>query len=220
MPDPDSSSRPKRNRTMVSTYSLKNLSDNAHHTHLHPSNRTTRDGADRPRSLPAHTNMDNTNCAGLRRFICPASSSPLSSLIDSPGVLQESIAPAHLLDTSPTGRPTPSRSSIAKNRMTEYECFNGLSNARGHYYSASALQARGVWVGYLAPDKQKKQYFGLPSFNELKTNFHDITLPFPPTNEAISASNPIAVCRGCFGEQSALLTLRELHFVHNRVSFD
>jgi hypothetical protein len=213
MPDSDSGSRPKRNRTVVSTYNLKILNDNAHHTHLHASNRQTRESTDQPRQRPTGKDVDSFNDAAPQQLHPQSFSSSLTFLTGSSRI--SPVTDAHLSDTPPD---TVSKSHFAKNDMTQYECFNKLTSTRGHYYSAPVLQACGVWVGYLAPDKHKKQYFGMASFNDLKTNFTNMVLPFPPINEAPSASNRNAVCRGCFGQQSALLTLREVHFVHNRVS--
>jgi hypothetical protein len=214
MTNPDSSSRPQRKRTVVSTYNLKILNDNAHHTHLHASNRQTRDSTDQPCQRPTGTHMDRFSDAVPQHLHSQSSPGPLTSLTGSPRM--SPVTDAHPSDTPPD---TDSKLLFAENDMIQFECFNKLTSTRGHNYSAPALRACGVRVGYLAPDKHKKEYFGMPSFSDLKTNFADMTLPFPPINEATSARNRNAVCRGCFGQQSALLTLREVHFVLNRVSF-
>jgi hypothetical protein len=100
-----------------------------------------------------------------------------------------------------------------------YECFNKHGLPQGHYYSACELYSRGVWVGYRAPDKHKKPYLECPSYNELKANFTSLNLPFPLSNPSSSSCNREAVCRGCFGEQSALITTCEMPFAKNRVCF-
>jgi hypothetical protein len=213
MPDlstTNEASRATRNRTAVSTYNLKLLNDNAHHTNrcYRLSNRNT----DRPQPIPARTNENSPESVALSQIVHDNSSSPLTSL---------SLSPRTSLLRSPSPRTrhkTDLKPLITTDNMTEFECFNARVDSRGHYYSAPALYTCGVWVGYLSPDKQKKQYRGLPSFNELKMNSADMSLPCPPSSEGATANNRSAVCRGCFGEQSVLLTLREIHFVNNRVS--
>jgi hypothetical protein len=222
MPNTDRVSRPTRKRTVVSTYNLKILNDNAHQTHKtyiqthanadkHQQN-STRAHKDKPKAaLPRHS-TDNSTTSSLTSLMTSPQRSTFGS--PSPGF----VATVNEAGSSPTiGKAVP-RSSLTTNNMMEFECFNGHANPRGHYYSAPALYACGVWIGYLAPDKQKKPYCGLPSFNELKANFADMSLPCPPSSEGTSANNRDAVCRGCFGDQSALLTLREVQFVNNRVS--
>ncbi|KAL5120728.1 hypothetical protein ACEQ8H_001477 [Pleosporales sp. CAS-2024a] len=98
----------------------------------------------------------------------------------------------------------------------QFDCFDHLSSARCHYYSTRTLFSLGVWVGYLAPDKQNKPYKGLPSFHELKKNCNDMILPFPPPSVGTAAKNYSAVCRGCVDYQPSLLTVRELAFVKDR----
>jgi hypothetical protein len=222
MPNPGSGStgRPKRNCTLVPTYNLKILNDNAHHTHLHASNRQIRNstGHLQPCQRSTGTNMDSLKNTVSQHFFDEISSSPLASLINSPRTSPVTVAPAHVFDEASARQHTVAKLPLVENKETEFECFNTLTSARGHYYSAHTLKDRGVWVGYLAPDKHKKQFSGMPSFHDLKTNFTDMALPFPPTNEATSANNRNAVCRGCFGPRSVLLTLCELQFVHNRVS--
>jgi hypothetical protein len=142
---------------------------------------------------------------------CDDSSSSLSSPPSSESLLHD----ANNSMQSAIGAKSTSSTVL---RGQSFECFSHLSNARGHYYSALAMCARGVWIGYLAPNNQKKSYRGLPSYQDLKTNFVDMNLPCPPSNPGTPANNRGAVCRGCFGEQSALLTLREMSFVKDRVS--
>ncbi|KAF2818983.1 hypothetical protein CC86DRAFT_432406, partial [Ophiobolus disseminans] len=66
--------------------------------------------------------------------------------------------------------------------------FNSHNTPRGHYYSAPNLYSRGVWVGYLAPDKQNTSYLGLPSYNTLKANLKSLSPPFPqpPTRQSVT----------------------------------
>jgi hypothetical protein len=209
-------SRPTRNRTAVSTYNLKILNDNAHHTQrcYKQSNHNT----DRPHPVSVRT---NENSPALSKIVHNSSSSSLTSLSPSPLLRPpspRSAATLHQTDGSSTIQKKMLKLPVTAKIMTEFECFNARIGSRGHYYSASALYTCGVWVGYLSPDKQKKQYRGLPSFNELKMNFADMSLPCPPSSVGASGNNRSAVCRGCFGEHSALITLREVQFIKNRVS--
>ncbi|KAH8706910.1 hypothetical protein GQ44DRAFT_691847 [Phaeosphaeriaceae sp. PMI808] len=76
-----------------------------------------------------------------------------------------------------------------KSQSPVYDCFNQQSNPRGHYYSTRLLHARGVWVGYRDPNKQKKSYLGHPSYRQLIRNFHNISLPFPPLGSRTTAAS-------------------------------
>jgi hypothetical protein len=132
-------------------------------------------------------------------------SSPLGSPMLSPSTPSEFDSPSH-----------DARDFTAPHEP-KYECFDAWTNTDGHYYSAPALCARGVWVGYLASDRQKKSFRGLPSYSTLKANFADMSLPWPPSYEGKASKNRDAVCAGCLGETSALIRLREVPFVKNRV---
>jgi hypothetical protein len=107
--------------------------------------------------------------------------------------------------------------SVTKSPQRKASCFNKLAHTQGHHYSAYALHAHGVWVGFLDPERHKERFLDLPSFFELKKNFTNMRLPFPPPNQRTSASNCQAVCRGCFSDQSLTLTLREISYVNNKV---
>lgn len=98
------------------------------------------------------------------------------------------------------------------------DCFNPLPNPGGHFYSANHLFARGVWIGYLAPDRQAKSFRGLPSFSQLKQNFSKFTRPHPPAIEGSVGQNRYGVCRGCAESSSALIELREIQFWRKSVS--
>jgi hypothetical protein len=58
-----------------------------------------------------------------------------------------------------------------------FDCFNTQDHPRGHYYSALELFKRGVWIGYLAPERHKESFGGLPSFNNLKGNYKSMSNP-------------------------------------------
>ncbi|KAH3981000.1 hypothetical protein HBH51_050050 [Parastagonospora nodorum] len=144
------------------------------------------------------------------------SSSPLSSAPSSPSDLSlglTSLGGACLPRSVMRERSVASRTAPIP---LDFECFSHFSNGSGHYYSAPKLYARGIWIGYLSPESQKKSYRGLPSFRELQANFRDMSLPFPASKQGNSGMNRDAVCRGCFGAQSGLFTLREMAFVKDR----
>jgi hypothetical protein len=214
--------RPARNRTPVATYNLKILHDRAHDVHTYMIHKQAHHNIDKPRPVPVCTNEITSKTAASSQIIHSSFSSPLTFLSASPQMTPlrsrslDSTVTLHQAHDPP--QKTVLKSSVTTNNMAEFECFNSLIDSRGHYYSAPALYACGVWVGFLSPDKQKLQYRGLPSFNELKMNFADMSLPCPPSSEGASANNRSAICRGCFGEHSPLLTLREVQFVNNRVS--
>jgi len=100
----------------------------------------------------------------------------------------------------------------------EFACFNKRGLPRGHFFSCRDLYSRGVWVGYLTPEKYGESYEGLASFNQLKTNCKRFSQPYPPTIVGVPGGERSAVCRGCVGSSSQLLTLRELSFVGKTVS--
>lgn len=224
------SSRPARNRTLVPTYNLKTLSGNARHTrtcYLRDNKSNNKQSMS-----PAQASLRALNTTHNLQRADSGTSSPLSSLLVSPSPfasprvsaldagLQDTAAAASLefqramnssADDTRAASRTPGTTTL------EYACFNQHPSPRGHYYSTRELHARGIWVGYLAPDRQNKPYLGLPSYNELKANWRNMSLPFPPPYPGTLSGNREAVCRGCFGDQSQLITLRELPFVRNSV---
>jgi hypothetical protein len=119
--------------------------------------------------IARHTQMSTPeeqvlNCTPVVRS---DTSSPLSSPMMSPQIPSESAFP-----------PTDARDSTTS-QEPKYECFNQVPSTYGHYYSALTLYAHGVWIEYLASDRQKKSFRGLPSYSYLKANFVDMSLPCP-----------------------------------------
>lgn len=100
-----------------------------------------------------------------------------------------------------------------------FDCFNMLNRAEGHFYSANELFSRGVWIGYLAPARHKESFQKLPSFNNLRNNFKNFNPPYPPTITGPVGEERNAVCRGCIGHDSAVISLREIGFYGNQVRF-
>jgi hypothetical protein len=224
MPDTDGPSRPiRKNRTAVSTYNLKALANERFtqkpcRQRHHKQNTTSR-------HLPHQELTMALPSQQLNRSISSSLSSPLTSPRTSSVETSQHRIMADIVDANRNARnsvalqarDTPTAEDNMAQQASTYECFNKHGRPRGHYYSARELYSRGVWIGYLAPDKQKKPFLECPSYNELKANFANINLPYPPSNPSSSSCNREAVCRGCFGEQSMLLTTREISFAKNRV---
>ncbi|XPS73595.1 hypothetical protein M3J09_005739 [Ascochyta lentis] len=97
-----------------------------------------------------------------------------------------------------------------------YDCFD--TQDKGHFYAADELYDKGVWVGYLAEGSRNTRYRQLPSFRELENNHKNLNLPYPTPLPDSSCNDREAVCRGCFGNRSIILQLREVRFgSHNKV---
>jgi hypothetical protein len=101
---------------------------------------------------------------------------------------------------------------------TAYDCFNSQPHLKGHFYSANQLFARGIWIGYLAPERQNQSFRGLPSFHDLKDNYSKFTSPHPPTVFGSAREKRNAVCRGCARSEAALIAFREVQFGKKVVS--
>jgi hypothetical protein len=104
------------------------------------------------------------------------------------------------------------RNTSSSATSTAYDCFNSQPHPRGHFYSANQLFARGVWIGYLAPDRQSQSFRGLPSFHDLKSNYAKFVQPHPPIVQGSPRESRNAICRGCAREESALIALSEVQF--------
>ncbi|KAH7077601.1 hypothetical protein BKA63DRAFT_508576 [Paraphoma chrysanthemicola] len=208
------SSRAARNRTVVSTYNLKKLSGTARHTRTsYLQTQTNNNGQD---GDPARQDMGPQNPAPERLATGRNTTSSLSSPMLLPSQTASPRRSAECQDLNDASANVLCESSNTSDTIyNEYECFNQLTNPRGHYYSVRRLHARGVWVGYLAPHRHCESYLGLPSYNELKANYTNIALPFPPSNPRHAAVNREAVCRGCLSEESKSIALRELPFVED-----
>ncbi|KAI4930787.1 uncharacterized protein J4E92_004619 [Alternaria infectoria] len=105
-----------------------------------------------------------------------------------------------------------SRNTSPRKNSISYDCFNSQPHLKGHFYSANQLFARGVWIGYLAPDRQSQSFRGLPSFHDLKANYKKFTPPHPPIVSGSPRENRNAVCRGCAREDSAVIAFSEVQF--------
>jgi len=98
------------------------------------------------------------------------------------------------------------------------ECFSNVNGRQAHWSAAPYLYERGVWIGYLAPSSHKHSYRGLPSLNELRSNFSSFATPFPETIQGKPNEERLAVCRGCLGDDSTVFAISELKFVKPKVS--
>ncbi|KAH8642910.1 hypothetical protein IG631_00373 [Alternaria alternata] len=98
---------------------------------------------------------------------------------------------------------------------TAYDCFSSQPHLKGHFYSANQLFQRGVWIGYLAPERQNESFRGLPSFHNLKVNYSKFRPPYPPIVQGSPRENRNAICRGCARDESALIALSEVQFGKN-----
>lgn len=207
--------RPARKLTLVSTYSLKRLSDTARHTQRSCA-KTERAAPNVQTDSKTIPPMDSSTTSSLTA----STTSPIQSASGTPcrgsAVVLSEVHEAGM--RWPRNAVSADAStSVAKAPHTKAGCFNKLAHTRGHHYSAHALHAHGVWVGFLAPERHKERFLDLPSFFELKKNFNNMRLPFPPLSQRTSASNCQAVCRGCFSDESLTLSMREISYVNNKV---
>ncbi|EMD61099.1 hypothetical protein COCSADRAFT_29370 [Bipolaris sorokiniana ND90Pr] len=92
------------------------------------------------------------------------------------------------------------------------KCFNPYDDSNGHFYSVNQLFTQGVWIGYLAPDRHKESFRGLPSFNVLKSNCAKLIAPYPKATQGLVGQIRHAVCRGCVSATSKVFELREVQF--------
>ncbi|KAH6858975.1 hypothetical protein BKA58DRAFT_51143 [Alternaria rosae] len=155
--------------------------------------------------IPSNSNEVNANfkAAAPESDAQPArrsASSELTSPMISPGLRALQTSMEESRNTSPR-----------KNSIS-YCCFNSQPHLKGHFYSANQLFARGVWIGYLAPDRQSQSFRGLPSFHDLKANYKKFNPPHPPIVQGSPRENRNAVCRGCAREDSAVIAFSEVQF--------
>ncbi|KAF2026176.1 hypothetical protein EK21DRAFT_92617 [Setomelanomma holmii] len=220
-PEAGSVSRPVRSHTAVDTYNLKVLNGNARHTRTsHLSKQTRHNNQSMDSAL---MNTDLSDETPPRHAARGSTSSSPSSLSASPSVWSQMDGQdnslCHITRAAAKAHRATQHSTTQRcnsNITQKYDCFNQLTNPRGHYYSARELYSHGVWVGYLAPDRQNKSYHELPSYNELKANYNAFRLPFPPSAAGKACVIREAVCRSCLGSASTPITMVELPFIKNR----
>ncbi|KNG49534.1 integral membrane protein [Stemphylium lycopersici] len=135
-----------------------------------------------------------------------------SSGLTSPMLSPKSRALETPLSSEEAATGKESRYADSPNSMSFYNCFNSQNNPRGHFYSANRLFTRGIWIGYLAPDRQSESFRGLPSFQELKFNCAKFSPPHPPVIQGSAGQTRQAVCRGCAASNSAVIPLSEIQF--------
>ncbi|KAI1519498.1 hypothetical protein PtrSN002B_003240 [Pyrenophora tritici-repentis] len=204
--------RPIRARKSVRTYNLKILSGITRRSRQ-PSRNVDPQSARRPESRRASSGGEDSlkateNPGDHRQQYHDDNSSELTSPMLSPNLL------ALETSLSEEGMTVASTRSSGSGKSTgRYDCFNAMLHPKGHYYSAKELFARGVWIGYLSPDRHNESFRGLPSFGTLKSNFNKFSQPYPTSMHGSVRENRNAVCRGCAKSNSALIALSEIQFV-------
>ncbi|KAF2473175.1 uncharacterized protein BDR25DRAFT_387347 [Lindgomyces ingoldianus] len=101
-----------------------------------------------------------------------------------------------------------------------FACFGKSKDPQKHYRAAEELQRAGVWIGYLANESHGKPYQDMPSFSELRMNCKHISPPYPQPIAGIAQEERHAICRGCYGDRSCLITLREISFTSRHLPND
>ena len=210
MANQDSLGRPTRARNKVLTYNLRILSGTSRSScrrshnvdpqsarHSDPRISTgEQDNLETTESLEEHFQQNHGE-----------DSSELTSPMMSPNLLA--------LETSLSKEGT---TSSPANNTSLYDCFNATLHPKGHFYSAKKLFARGVWIGYLSPDRHSESFHGLPSFSTLKANFTNFIPPYPPAIGGFVRGERHAVCRGCASSTSGLIAFFEIQFMQTSVS--
>lgn len=102
--------------------------------------------------------------------------------------------------------------------LPTFTCFSKHNGPQRHYYAASDLYDAGIWVGFLSPERHRESYRSLPSFSKLRLNAKKFNPPFPPPVSGVAREERHAVCRGCLGDESQLITLREIAYITKTVS--
>jgi hypothetical protein len=166
------SSRPAaRTRTAVPTYNLKALSNIA----------------GRSRQQDFDEDLVTVNLRS-RSHTPPAARNEMSSVwspkLDPPSRITSPMPSTEIseFETSLVGKFTNTRTldvaaSDTGRSTNVFDCFNTQDHPRGHYYSALELFKRGIWIGYIAPERHKESFGGLPSFNTLKGNYKSMSNP-------------------------------------------
>ncbi|KAF1842122.1 uncharacterized protein K460DRAFT_388882 [Cucurbitaria berberidis CBS 394.84] len=200
--------RPARARAAVKTYNLKVLTNPTHKMYLNDSGAWV---LRKPRESMSLDKVDDT----ISRVGIPANQRHNSRSNTSSALTSPMLSPS----LSALGISLSDDTTTAPGQLEEapllFDCFNTHVHPGGHFYSAHELVLQGVWIGYLSPDRHTERFRNLPSFDNLKTNCKRFSTPFPPTIHGGAGEELSAVCRGCIGDDSAIITLREIQFVGN-----
>lgn len=210
------SMRPSRNRTNVNTYNLKILSGIVSRTRKPQGSSgnsevkdeapsTPQDGTHEGSQAAEAGSLDQTSGFQTNELPWPAIPPSLLEL----GRSQSSGEAKTVQQSPPTSSQTPRR---------YLKCFNPHADPNGHFYSVHQLFTQGVWIGYLAPDRHKESFRGLPSFNMLRSNCAKLIAPYPKATQGLVGQNRYAVCRGCVSGTSKVFELREVQFYGKSVS--
>jgi len=216
MANQDSLGRSTRARNKVRTYNLKILSGTSRSSRRRSHNVDPQSArhSDPRISSEEQDNLETTESLEEHfQHHHGEDSSELTSPMMSPNLLALETS---LSEEGTTVASTQSGSPV--NNTGLYDCFNATLHPKGHFYSAKELFARGVWIGYLSPDRHSESFRGLPSFSTLKANFTKFSPPYPPVINGFVRGERSAVCRGCASSTSALIAFFEIQFVRTSVS--
>ncbi|KAJ4377899.1 hypothetical protein N0V83_000729 [Neocucurbitaria cava] len=222
MPNQESQKRSARTRTAVATYNLQKLTKDIRNSYRNEAKpRSTMAQHGRSASMPKaatpvsqpHKNRRSTS-SGLTSPMASPSLSAVSSNLTDDAATSFETSKTIIREVITDRKRTTSRAMAPSNPV--FDCFNMLNRAEGHFYSVNELFSRGVWIGYLALARHKESFRKLPSFNNLRNNFRTFSPPYPPTITGPVGEERNAVCRGCIGDESVMITLREIGFYGNQ----
>ncbi|KAF2871964.1 hypothetical protein BDV95DRAFT_594251 [Massariosphaeria phaeospora] len=195
----ESNVRRTRTRAPVATYNLKILSG--------ASIRRPKRSTEKPRSSDAKAATSEKAPTVISSTLSPSLDPPSPS--PTQGRLPELTRTSN--DSHEANGQTPREFSTPAIESS-YECFRW--NGKSHYRSCEELLAAGIWIGYLSWDKHGRSYNKLPSFNQLRANHKNFSPPYPPPTMGSPRDDRQAVCRGCHGPDSQLITLSELSYTN------
>ncbi|KAJ6281049.1 hypothetical protein J3E71DRAFT_392262 [Bipolaris maydis] len=204
------SMRPSRNRTNVNTYNLKRLSGIVSRTRKPQRSSGNSEVKDEVPSMSHIGTHEGVQAAQSGSFDQTGGSQtnelPWPAMPPSLPELGRSLSSGEA-KTVQQSRPISSQTS-----RRFCKCFNPYADSNGHFYSVNQLFTQGVWIGYLAPDRHRESFRGLPSFNILKSNCSKLVTPYPTATQGLAGQPRHAVCRGCLSATSKVFELREVQF--------
>lgn len=210
------SMRPSRNRTNVNTYNLKRLSGIVSRTRKPQRSSGNSEVKDEVPSMSHIGTHEGVQAAQSGSFDQTGGSQtnelPWPAMPPSLPELGRSLSSGEA-KTVQQSRPISSQTS-----RRFCKCFNPYADSNGHFYSVNQLFTQGVWIGYLAPDRHRESFRGLPSFNILKSNCSKLVTPYPTATQGLAGQPRHAVCRGCLSATSKVFELREVQFYGKSVS--
>jgi hypothetical protein len=211
--------RPLRSRTDVKTYDFKMIPgiDKIRRRRRKPQGETSISEAKDAAPGTSQVEINGTSQAAVLNFL-EQDDSGQSSRLPPPTLPPSQFELEKSLSHGKVGTMEHDKLTGSQTTGQSYDCFNPHVNPKGHFYSANQLYARGVWIGYLASNRQSKSFRGLPSFNTLKSNHAKEIQPCPPAIEGSVGQARPAICRGCFPDSQVAFELREVQFSKATVS--